>query len=96
MKRVVHRDLAKRKTSNSSQVSGSSPVFMDHVRELQWRLAIVALAFLVTGVAVYPFFDKIVELLLKPLGNNLSLVYLTPGGAFNFAVQVCIYAAMIG
>lgn len=96
MKRVVHRNLAKRKTSNSSQVSGSSPVFMDHIRELQWRLAIVALAFLATGAAVYPFFDKIVALLLKPLGNNLSLVYLTPGGAFNFAVQVCIYAAMIG
>jgi twin arginine-targeting protein translocase tatC len=69
---------------------------MDHIRELQWRLAIVALAFLATGAAVYPFFDKIVTLLLKPLGNNLSLVYLTPGGAFNFAVQVCIYAAMIG
>ena len=96
MKRVVHRNLAKRKISNSSQVSGSSPVFMDHIRELQWRLAIVALAFLATGAAVYPFFDKIVALLLKPLGNNLSLVYLTPGGAFNFAVQVCIYAAMIG
>lgn len=96
MKRVVHRNLAKRKISNSSQISGSSPVFMDHIRELQWRLAIVALAFLATGAAVYPFFDKIVALLLKPLGNNLSLVYLTPGGAFNFAVQVCIYAAMIG
>lgn len=96
MKRVVHRNPAKRKISNSSQVSGSSPVFMDHIRELQWRLAIVAIAFLVTGAAVYPFFDKIVALLLKPLGNNLSLVYLTPGGAFNFAVQVCIYAAMIG
>ncbi len=96
MKRVVHRNPAKRKISNSSQVSGSSPVFMDHIRELQWRLAIVALAFLATGAAVYPFFDKIVALLLKPLGNNLSLVYLTPGGAFNFAVQVCIYAAMIG
>ncbi len=80
------------KISNSSQVSGSSPVFMDHIRELQWRLAIVALAFLATGAAMYPFFDKIVALLLKPLGNNLSLVYLTPGGAFNFAVQVCIYA----
>ena len=71
MKRVVHRNPAKRKTSNSSQVSGSSPVFMDHIRELQWRLAIVALAFLATGAAVYPFFDKIVALLLKPLGNNL-------------------------
>lgn len=35
--------------------------------------------FLATGAAVYPFFDKIVALLLKPLGNNLSLVYLTPG-----------------
>lgn len=96
MKIVVHHNPAKRKISNSSQVSGSSPVFMDHIRELQWRLAIVALAFLATGAAVYPFFDKIVALLLKPLGNNLSLVYLTPGGAFNFAVQVCIYAAMIG
>lgn len=87
---------AEQRTNSPSRQSGSTPVFMDHVRELQWRLAVVALAFLVTAAAVYPFFDKIVALLLKPLGGDLSLVYLTPGGAFNFAIQVCIYAAAIG
>lgn len=90
------QEPARQRTNSPSRQSGSTPVFMDHVRELQWRLAVVALAFLVTAAAVYPFFDKIVALLLKPLGDDLSLVYLTPGGAFNFAIQVCIYAAAIG
>lgn len=90
------QEPARQRTNSPSRQSDSTPVFMDHVRELQWRLAVVALAFLVTAAAVYPFFDKIVALLLKPLGGDLSLVYLTPGGAFNFAIQVCIYAAAIG
>lgn len=73
-----------------------SPTFLDHVRELQWRLFVVAVAFLAVGGAAYPFFGRIVDVLLAPLGGNHQLVYLTPGGAFGFIIQICMYVGIIG
>lgn len=69
---------------------------MDHVKELQGRLFIVAVAFILVAGAAYPFFDKIVNFLLAPLGKNHELVYLTPGGAFGFIIQVCMYVGFVG
>lgn len=68
---------------------------MDHVRELQGRLFAVAIAFVVFSAAAYPFFDKIVNYLLAPLGKDHELVYLTPGGAFSFIIQVCMYIGFV-
>lgn len=68
---------------------------MDHVRELQGRLFAVAIAFVVFSAAAYPFFDKIVNFLLAPLGKDHELVYLTPGGAFSFIIQVCMYVGFV-
>jgi sec-independent protein translocase protein TatC len=69
---------------------------MDHVRELQGRLFAVAIVFVVISAAAYPFFDKIVNFLLAPLGKDNQLVYLTPGGAFSFIIQVCMYIGFVG
>lgn len=69
---------------------------MDHVRELQGRLFLIAVVFLVVAAAAYPFFDKIVDLIVSPLGKEHELVYLTPGGAFSFIIQVCLYVGAIG
>jgi sec-independent protein translocase protein TatC len=69
---------------------------MDHVRELQGRLSIVALSFLVVAGSAYPFFDRIAAMLTAPLGGHQQLVYLTPGGAFGFIIQVCMYIGIIG
>lgn len=68
---------------------------MDHVRELQGRLFAVAIVFVVFSAAAYPFFDHIVNFLLAPLGKEQELVYLTPGGAFSFIIQVCMYIGFV-
>jgi len=67
---------------------------MDHVHELRGRLVWVALWFvLATGIA-FPFFEDIIKLLMKPLGNE-KLYYLTPIGGVSFAIKVCMYVGMI-
>lgn len=68
---------------------------MDHVRELQGRIFAVAIVFIVFAAAAYPFFDTIANYLLEPLGENHELVYLTPGGAFAFIIQVCMYVGLV-
>jgi sec-independent protein translocase protein TatC len=72
------------------------PTFLDHVRELQSRLFIIGLAFVAACALAVPFFDKIVNILMAPLSPEQKLVYLTPGGAFNFILKVCIYVGIIG
>jgi sec-independent protein translocase protein TatC len=69
---------------------------MDHIRELQGRLFIIALVFVGISGLAYPFFDKIVGVILAPLGSDHQLVYLTPGGAFSFIIKVCLYIGIIG
>lgn len=68
---------------------------MDHVRELQGRLFAIAIIFIVLSAAAYPFFDQIANVLLAPLGKEHELVYLTPGGAFSFIIQVCMYVGFV-
>ena len=55
----------------------------------------VAVCFLLFSVLAYPFFDTIVSFLLAPLGEDHKLVYLTPGGAFGFIIQACMYIGFV-
>ena len=71
------------------------PTFMDHVRELVNRFFAVAIIFILFAAAAYPFFDHIANFLLAPLGKDHQLVYLTPGGAFSFIIQVCLYVGLV-
>ena len=67
---------------------------MEHVRERRGRLVWVSLwVVLVTGAA-FPFFEDIIKLLMKPLGNE-KLYYLTPIGGVSFAIKVCMYVGMV-
>ncbi len=70
--------------------------FLEHLKELQMRFFVVALAFLALAAVAFPYFDKIVTILVAPLGDTQKLVYLTPGGAFNFMIQVCLFVGLIG
>lgn len=79
----------------NSQSSSALPTFMDHVQELKSRLFWVAAFFVVAAAASYPFFQTIVDLLIKPLGNH-KLYYLSPAGGFSFIIKVCMYAGFIG
>lgn len=91
--------MAARKTKKLKQRKKEPVVpltFMDHVRELQGRLFAIAIVFVLISAAAYPFFEHIVNFLLAPLGPDHQLVYLTPGGAFSFIIQVCLYVGVIG
>lgn len=79
----------------NSQSPSALPTFMDHVQELKSRLFWVAAFFVVAAAASYPFFQTIVDLLIKPLGNH-KLYYLSPAGGFSFIIKVCMYAGFIG
>lgn len=68
--------------------------FMEHIHELQSRLFYIALVFLVMAGAAYPFFTQIAAFIVAPLGHQ-QLVYLTPGGAFSFVIQVCMYVGFV-
>lgn len=83
------------KSSSTTDTTTALPTFMDHIRELQGRLFIIAIAFVLAAGAAYPFFEKIAALILAPLGKDNQLVYLTPGGAFSFIIKVCLYVGII-
>ena len=91
--------MTRQTTASRSSVqeteSTALPTFMDHVRELQGRVFTVAIVFIIFAAAAYPFFDTIANFLLAPLGKDHELVYLTPGGAFSFIIQVCMYIGFV-
>ncbi len=64
-----------------------------HLRELQWRLMLVAAFFIAGACLAYSFQEQLIPLLLNPLGGE-KLVYLNPAGGFNFIFLVSIYAGM--
>ena len=71
-----------------------SKSFSDHIGELRRRAFFVAIVFLVASALAYNYRDLLVELIMKPLGDE-KLIYLTPGGGFNFIFQVTLYAGLI-
>jgi sec-independent protein translocase protein TatC len=85
-----------RKPNGQPGAQPALPTFLDHIRELQGRLFAVVLTFIIVAGAAYPFFEKIAGIILAPLKKDQELVYLTPGGAFNFIIMVCAYVGIIG
>lgn len=64
-----------------------------HLKELQFRLMVVA-AFFITGATLaYSYQDRIIPFLLAPIGNE-KLIYLNPAGGFSFIFLVSIYAGI--
>lgn len=85
-----------KKTANKvSETNSALPTFADHIQELRSRLFFVALAFVVAAGLAYPFFEHIMNFLIRPLGGT-ELYYLTPGGGLTFIIKVCMYVGFIG
>lgn len=74
--------------------AAESKTFSDHISELRKRAFLVALVFLVASSLAYNYRDILVDLIMKPLGDE-KLIYLTPGGGFNFIFQITLYAGLI-
>lgn len=64
-----------------------------HLRELQWRLILVAGFFIVGASFAYTYQSSLVPLLLNPLHGE-KLVYLNPAGGFSFIFLISIYAGI--
>lgn len=64
-----------------------------HLRELQWRLMIVAAFFIIGATLAYQFQKTLVPFLLDPL-NGEKLVYLNPAGGFSFIFLISIYSGI--
>lgn len=80
--------------SDASHNTPALPTFMDHIYELRGRLFWIAIVFLVSSAAAYPYYRVIIDFLVAPLGSQ-ELYYLTPIGGFSFIIKVCTYVGMI-
>lgn len=89
------KSAATQKSKTSAEPVKQPPLtFMDHVSELRNRLFWVAVWFIITSGAVLPFFDTVIKLLMRPLGNE-KLYYLTPIGGLGFMIKVSLYLGAI-
>lgn len=64
-----------------------------HLRELQWRLMLVAAFFIIGACLAYSFQSTLIPALLAPLHGE-KLVYLNPAGGFSFIFLISIYAGI--
>jgi sec-independent protein translocase protein TatC len=92
---LKQKTLAKQaKNHRSDAAQPASSTFSDHIRELRHRVLWIALAFLITSAVAYNYHDQLVQIVMAPLQGE-KLVYLTPGGGFNFIFQITLYAGFI-
>lgn len=64
-----------------------------HLKELQWRLIIVAIFFIAGAALAYNYQAFLVPALLEPLHGE-KLVYLNPAGGFSFIFLISIYVGI--
>lgn len=64
-----------------------------HLKELQWRLTIVALFFVIGATLAYTYQAQLVPALMAPLHGE-KLIYLNPAGGFSFIFLISIYAGL--
>lgn len=68
---------------------------MDHVVELRGRLFWVAVAFIISAAAAYPFYEHLIHIIVAPLGKQ-ELYYTTPAGGLSLIIKLCMYAGIVG
>jgi sec-independent protein translocase protein TatC len=71
----------------------SATTVSDHIRELQMRFIVSAVALVISGLIVYAFYGPILTLLSSPL--KAPLYYSSPAGSFTFVMRICFTGALI-
>lgn len=64
--------------------------FIEHTYELRRRFGWVVGTLLITSIIAYFFHEQLVSFVVMPLHGS-KLIYLTPGGGFNFVFTICLY-----
>lgn len=91
--------MAQRQTTPRPNTTPDLPhrdqqTFLEHLHELRRRLFVVIVAVCIGGSLGYTFHDQLVRMLLAPLGGE-KLIYLTPGGGFDFIFRVSLYSGIL-
>lgn len=68
--------------------------FIEHLRELRTRSALVSLAVLAGGIAAYPLRQQIIDFLALPAGDQ-QFIFTSPTGGLDFVFKVCLAAGII-
>lgn len=82
------------RTPNHDAPFPSQTSFSDHIAELRRRIFLILFAFLAASALAYNYRDALLGLIMSPLGSE-KLIYLTPGGGFNFIFQIALYAGLL-
>lgn len=82
------------KTKLSTDSSEVQLTLLEHLRELRARVFWVVLAIMAGSAVGFSIRDQLLYLIMKPL-KGVQLIYLTPGGGFNFVVTVAIYFGVL-
>lgn len=67
--------------------------FIEHVHELQKRLTWSVLALAIGGGIAYNFYQPLLNLVQRPLGQ--TLYYTSPTGGFSFLFKICLAAGFV-
>lgn len=79
---------------SSSHRTSTPTTFSDHVNELRRRILWVALVFAAASGIAYNYYGHLEQIVMSPLRGQ-KLIYLTPGGGFNFIFQITLYAGLM-
>lgn len=77
----------------SNSVATATKPFIEHVHELQKRLTWSVLALGIGSGIAYMFYEPILALVQKPLGQ--TLYYTSPTGGFSFLFKICISVGLV-
>jgi len=96
MQKTLGHKATKQKPTKRPNAPALPPVksFSDHISELRRRLFVVVLIFITASGIAYNYNEIIVKAIMRPLDGE-KLIYLTPGGGFNFIFQVSLYAGLL-
>ncbi len=84
------RQPPKSSKQQSPTKDSARATFGGHLTELRNRLFIVALLFFAATCVGYSLHEQIIRVLVAPLDGQ-KLIYLTPGGGFDFIFRVSLY-----
>ncbi len=79
---------------NSHQSTPPQQTFLEHIYELRARLFWIVLTLVVTTGIGLEIKDQLIAVIMAPLRGG-KLVYLTPGGGFNFIFTLCLYFGVL-
>lgn len=77
-------------TPSQTTLNGEALTFLEHLHEFRKRIFAVVAVLLGGTLGGYALHDQLVQFLVSPLGGQ-KLVYLTPGGGFDFIFKVSLY-----